>query len=123
MADPYRGLWVTLVDSLTNVTSTFKSDGSMVVAFSATTGTQSSVAASASSVTVLAANTARKGAAVFNDSSFELSLMIATGAASATAFTYRLPAYGYYEIPFGYTGAIAGIWSTASGSARVTEYI
>jgi hypothetical protein len=27
----------------------------------------------------------------------------------------------YYEVPFGYTGRIDGIWASANGNARVTE--
>jgi hypothetical protein len=30
-------------------------------------------------------------------------------------------ANGYYEVPFGYVGAIDGIWASANGNARITE--
>jgi hypothetical protein len=28
----------------------------------------------------------------------------------------------YFETPYGYIGAITGIWSEVSGNARVTEF-
>ncbi len=95
--------------------------GTAVAATAATIGTQSSVANSLASVTVLAANTARKGATIFNDDTAAV-LKIKFGAtASATSFVYAIPAGGYYEVPFHYTGIIDGIASAATGSARVTE--
>lgn len=85
------------------------------------TGTLSSVANSATSVTVLAANASRKGATIYNDDTAAV-LKIKFGAtASATSFVYAIPAGGYFEVPFGYTGIIDGIASVATGSARVTE--
>jgi hypothetical protein len=42
--------------------------------------------------------------------------------AGASAFTARLGAGGYYEVPFTYTGAISGIWDAANGSALVREF-
>jgi len=85
-----------------------------------TTGTQSSVAASATNVTILAANSARKGATIFNDGNKTLSIKLGA-TASSTSFSAQITARGYYEVPFGYTGIIDGIWDTANGSARVTE--
>lgn len=88
------------------------------------TSAQSTVANSASSVTVLAANAARKGATIFNDdtASTGATLKIKLGAtASASSFTYAIAPQGYYEVPFGYTGIIDGIASAATGNARVTE--
>jgi hypothetical protein len=78
------------------------------------------VAASASSVTILASNADRMGATVYNDGVAILYLKLGA-TASATSFTIALGRYEYYEIPFGYTGVIDGIWTAATGSARVTE--
>lgn len=86
------------------------------------TGTQSSVASSASDVTILAANTARYGATVFNDSTAILYLLVGAGTSSATVHTVQLQAGDYYEVPYGYTGILKGIWASATGSARVTEF-
>lgn len=82
----------------------------------------SNVAASVSSVTLLAANDARRGAVVVNDSTATLYLKLGS-AASTTSYSYRLDPGGQWEMPssWTYTGLIAGIWSAASGDARVTE--
>lgn len=80
----------------------------------------SNVAGSAASVTILASNGARTGATIWNDST--AILYITFGAtASATSCTVKMAPDAYYEVPFGYTGIITGIWASATGSARVTE--
>ncbi len=80
-----------------------------------------SVAGSATSVNLLAANTARRGAVVVNDSTAVLYVKLGE-TASATSYTYRLPAYATLELPDPvYTGRIDGIWASATGNARVTE--
>ncbi len=85
------------------------------------TGTLTSVNNSVTSVTVLASNAARKGATIYNDDTAAI-LKIKFGAtASSTSFVYAIPAAGYFEVPFGYTGIIDGIASVATGAARVTE--
>lgn len=86
----------------------------------AATGTLSSVASSATSVTLLAANTARRGATVYNDSTAVLYLKLGA-TASATSFTVQLGAGDYYEVPGRYAGIIDGIWASANGNARITE--
>ena len=87
----------------------------------ATTATETNVNASASPVTVLAANTARIGATVYNDSTSVAYLLLGTQTASSTLYTVQLQPGAYYEAPFGFTGKIAGIWVSATGTARVTE--
>lgn len=84
--------------------------------------TPTTVASSITSETILAANSNRKGATIWNDSTAILYLEI--GATAATnAFTAKLFASGYYEVPFHYTGVISGIWSAANGNALVRELI
>ena len=85
------------------------------------TATPTNVASSASSVTILVANTARVGAAVYNDSTQILYLLLGTSAASTTNYTVQMGTLSYYEVPFGYVGRINGIWASANGNARVTE--
>ena len=85
-----------------------------------TTATLSNVASSASSVTLLASNTLRRGATIYNDSTQVCFVKFGT-TASNTSFTVRLASQDYYEVPFGYTGRIDGIWASANGNARVTE--
>lgn len=90
---------------------------------SPTTGTQTSVASAISSTTLLAANTARKGAIIYNDSTSVLYILLSSGTASSTAFSVLLAANGG-TLTLGqaeYNGAITGIWATANGFARVTE--
>lgn len=79
---------------------------------------------SASSFTVLASNTARLGATIFNDGSVIVYVAFAS-TASTTSYTVQVPPGGYYEVPGGnsiYTGIITGIASTATGNLRVTEW-
>jgi hypothetical protein len=80
------------------------------------------VASSASDVTILAANANRYGAAVFNDSTAVLYLLLGAGTASNTNYTVKLASMGYFETPWDFTAIIKGIWASANGSARVTEY-
>lgn len=85
-----------------------------------TNSTVTSVAGSATNVTLLAANAARRGAAVFNDSTAILYLKLGA-TASSTSHTVQVAASAYYEVPFDYTGIVDGLWASATGSARVTE--
>lgn len=100
-------------------------NGRTMVAQKAATATLSNVAASATSVTILAANTARIGATVTNDSSALIYIKFGT-TASTTSYTVVLAGaasapFSYYEVPAGYTGRIDAIWASATGNARVTE--
>lgn len=85
------------------------------------TATLTNVAGSATSVSLLAANTARRQVIIWNDST--ALLYVKFGAtASTTSFTFQVVGGGYLELPMPvYTGAIDGIWVTATGSARITE--
>ena len=89
-----------------------------------TTATLSNVTASATSVTILAANSNRRRMIVVNDSGSRLLLKFGA-TASATSFSIMLQAYDTYESPINvtYNGIIDGIWDTATGAARVTEMV
>ena len=87
-----------------------------------TTGTESNVSSSASAVTLLAANTSRLGGSFFNDSTAVLYLLCSSQTPSATLYTVQVGAGAYYELPYRYTGIVKGIWASANGSARVTEF-
>lgn len=97
---------------------------SLISFFAPATATRTAVASGVASVNILALNTARKGASVSNDDANILYLDLSGGTASATNYTVQVPGNGgYYEVPFGYTGLITGIWAAdGTGSARVTEY-
>lgn len=88
----------------------------------ASTATLANVAASATSVTLDAANSARLGLTIFNDSTSVLYVKLGA-TASATSFTVKMDGGAYWEMPPSpvYTGVIDGIWVTASGNARVTD--
>ena len=81
-----------------------------------------SVNASITSASLLAANTNRKTFYVYNDSA--ATLYLAYGAtASTTLYTTQVPPNTLYEMPSTMTwqGAVSGIWPTATGAARITE--
>lgn len=86
------------------------------------TATTSQVADNAASVTLLASNTNRLGATIENDSTAILYAKLGT-TATTSDYTVQIFPSSYYEVPFGYTGRIDGIWATDpnTGSARVTE--
>ncbi len=88
---------------------------------SASSATLSNVASSAASVTLIAANSLRKGLIIFNDST--ASLYVKFGAtASTSSFTVLLRPNDIYEMNgLIYQGIIDGIWSSANGNARITE--
>lgn len=102
-------------------TAAVAADPALVVAQrQAATGTQTSIVSVVVNVTLLAANAARLGATIYNDST--KILYVKFGAtASATSYATQLGNGGYLEVPFGYTGIIDGIWASANGNARVTE--
>ena len=85
------------------------------------TSTTSSVAGSASSVTLLASNTSRIKTVINNDST--ATLYVKEGAtASASDYSYKL-FQDDFAIVDDYNGLIAGIWASATGSARLTETV
>lgn len=88
------------------------------------TGTQTSVASSGSSVQIIAASTkyARMGVSIYNDSTQILYLLLAAATASNSNYTLQMAAGSYYEVPYNYVGEINGIWASANGNARITEY-
>jgi hypothetical protein len=69
--------------------------------------------------TIATASTGRLGCTIFNSGPGNLHVLLGTATASTTAFTVRLSAGDYYEVPFNYTGLIGGIFATA-GTAEVT---
>jgi hypothetical protein len=84
------------------------------------TSVLSNVSGATSSTTLLAANSGRLGATIINDSTADLYVKFGSSA-STTSYTVLLTGGDYYEVPFRYTDIITGIWSVATGAARVTE--
>lgn len=115
-----RPVHVTGAEGSKTVVDITTADGIKALTQKALTATGSNVASSASSVTLLAANNARLGATIFNESTQVLYVKFGT-TASATDYLVQLVASAYYEVPFGYVGRIDGIWASANGNARVVE--
>lgn len=85
--------------------------------------TVTSVNSAATSTTIIAANRLRAGVTVANTDASTLYLLVGGGTASATNYSVPIASGGYWEAPYGFTGAITGIWaSDGSGAALVTEY-
>lgn len=85
----------------------------------------SSVAAvgqSITSVTLLAANSARKGFKIYNDGTSTLFVKMNAGAATTTtSYTVQVKRDGFFEDET-YSGAVTGIWGSGTGgNALVTE--
>ena len=87
-----------------------------------------SVSCTTTSASLLASNTARKGASFTNDSTYIAYVLEGSGTASSTNYSFTVDPNGdYVELPTDngncYTGALQVIWeSGASGGAmRVTE--
>ena len=92
-----------------------------IVRGTGSTSTQTQVADSASSQTILAANTGRIRATIVNDSTVTLYLRESASAATTSVYTYKMYPDETVIID-DYNGALTGIWSSnASGSAVVSE--
>jgi len=91
-------------------------------AVTSSTGVTTRPATSTTVATLKAANTARKGLTVYNEGTALLYVNLGPGA-SATNYTYAMPANAYYEVPYGYTGIVTGMLATGSGSAQITELV
>lgn len=84
----------------------------------ATSTTSTNVASSATSVSLLAANSDRKFASFRNDST--AIAYIELGATATTSSAYRLDPQGFLSLD-NYTGAISCIWASVNGFMRVSE--
>jgi hypothetical protein len=115
-----------LADATSGYTAKVDSNGKLSTEATAANAALTSVAASTSSVSLLAANASRQGLYIYNDSTVGsgANLRIAFAAtASLTAFTAIIPPEGTFKFDsIVYTGAISGIWDAAGGgNARITE--
>lgn len=89
-----------------------------------TDATLNNVASSATSVTLFAANGRARRRVIYNDSTATLYVKFGSGAASTTSFTVPMATNTVYEFPGTpvYSGVVTGIWASANGFARTTEY-
>lgn len=77
---------------------------------------------SSESQVLLASNPNRIGAMIWNNSSGRLYLDFDEVVTNAN-YAIRLDPSAGYEIPYGYTGTIAGIWSNNNGFALIREFL
>ncbi|WP_017317115.1 hypothetical protein [Mastigocladopsis repens] len=85
--------------------------------------TATNITASPNSVILLKANQNRKGATIWNECPVTLYIDL-TDRVALNAFTTKLMPGSYYELPFGYTGSIAGMWEVAAeGFALIREFV
>lgn len=87
-----------------------------------TTGTASvyGVLSSVTSVSILSANTARKGATIYNNAGTTVFVELGTPV-STSVFTLKMVDQSYYEVPYGWTGVVAGISTSNAGVITVSE--
>lgn len=82
-----------------------------------------SVASSATSVLILAANPARRGLTIMNISTSKLYLSFTNPATTANCFIEMQPSgFQQFDQQLITGNAIYGIWAAANGTAQVTEY-
>ena len=82
----------------------------------------STVEASTNSVVLLAPNSDRMGATVWNLSNSKLFIELGN-VATPTEFSAMLKPSGYYELPYHWKGVITGVWDGSGGYALVREFI
>lgn len=105
------------------VTATANGAGLSVSDLKSGTATRSTVNSSTNSATILAANTSRKGASIYNSDANTLYLDLSGGTAATTRCQYAIASGQTHEVPFGFTGLITGIWGAdGSGLADVVEF-
>jgi hypothetical protein len=91
-----------------------------------TTGTLRNVTATTTATNLLDANSLRKGAMFFNDSTADLFIAFSNATPSATVCSFKMAPGSLYELPmiknFPYRGVVKGVWSAANGACRSTEF-
>lgn len=88
----------------------------------ANNATVTAVESSALNVTLLSANTGRRGFSIWNNSTQVLYVKFGA-TASSTDCTRKLIADEFWECDMDYNGRVDGIWASANGYARVTEIV
>ena len=85
------------------------------------TATLTSVAASTTTESLLASNSSRKALSLYNDSISAVYVAFAA-TASSSAYSVKMQPNSFFENSILYQGAVSGIWVTATGNMRITEY-
>jgi hypothetical protein len=98
----------------------FRTAPTIASAMTSTTATPTTVPAATTSTQLLAVNPSRKGAVITNTSTGTLSIQLGA-VVSAASFAVQLLTGDTYEVPFGFTGAVNGLWASVNGNAQVIE--
>jgi hypothetical protein len=90
-----------------------------------TVGVTTTIPAAVIPTVYLAANPARLGAVINNDSIGRFLYLKLGAGVGVASYAVRLGPHSYYEVPFPcYTGVIEGVWSAGVGGfATVTELV
>lgn len=91
-----------------------------VVVSGAATPAQTSPQLTNASSQILAANSGRRGATIWNEGAAVAYVKLGV-TASTTSYSIQIASGAYYEVPFGYTGEVDGITSSSTAQLRVTE--
>jgi hypothetical protein len=94
--------------------------GSSSSSQSTSSAVTSTVSVTSSSIAILDTNPSRNGSTIYNESGATAYVKLGT-IASITDYTIQMIIGSYYELPFGYKGAISGITSSGTATLRVTE--
>ncbi len=86
-----------------------------------TTATASTSASSITTVTLVPANSIRKGLTIWNNSTANLYLDFGINPTTSN-YAVKVTPGGYYELPFFYVGAVNGVWDSANGSAMIRDF-
>lgn len=78
------------------------------------------VLSSVTSVSILSANIARRGATLYNNAGTTVFVELGTPV-STSVFTVKMVDQSYYEVPYGWTGVVAGISTSNAGVITVSE--
>ena len=120
----FQGAYRLLTNSVAVDVAVVDGNGDQLTGFDGSrpaNSTITSVGSSIASVTLAAANAARRQLVIQNNSTKVLYIAFAATATSS-AYTVKLAAGGVYESPLnGYTGIVTGIWAAVNGNAIVTE--
>lgn len=83
------------------------------------------IAATIVPVELLAANPSRLGFTIVNTSTTDTLFVLVSpvGVVSPSFYSVPIAPQSYYEDPVNYVDKVTGIWSGASGSALVTEFL
>lgn len=114
-------LWALVIDTVNGWVDVNITNASIAVTTAgAGTGTTTQVAATGANQTLLAANAARLGVTLYNNSTSAVNVKLGA-VASSTDFTKRMLPQEYWTPPQNYTGRIDAIYDSGAGSMNITE--